>query len=133
MLDIDHFKKFNDTYGHEAGDLILQKVARVIQKAVRAEDIVCRYGGEEFTIIMPGLDLVMASSRAKLILDLVRHLELDYGGLTLKNLTISAGIAVYPEHGQTWTEVIQTADQALLQAKRKGRNRIEIARRITEE
>lgn len=126
MLDIDYFKKFNDTYGHEAGDLILQKVARVIQKAVRAEDIVCRYGGEEFTVIMPGLELAMASSRAELILNLVRHLEMDYGGLTLKNLTVSAGIAAYPDHGQTWPEVIQTADQALLQAKKNGRNRIKL-------
>lgn len=131
MLDIDHFKKFNDTYGHEAGDLILQKVASVIQKAVRAGDIVCRYGGEEFTVIMPGLELAMASSRTELILKLVRHLELDYGGLILKNLTVSAGIAAYPDHGQTWPEVIQIADQALFQAKKNGRNRIEIASQIT--
>ncbi|MGQ9800855.1 MAG: diguanylate cyclase [Candidatus Saccharicenans sp.] len=133
MLDIDHFKKFNDTYSHEAGDLVLQKVAQVIQKAVRAEDCVCRYGGEEFTIIMPGLELAKASSRAGLILNLVRHLEINYNGAVLKNLTVSAGVASYPEHGQNWSEVIQAADEALLQAKKNGRNRIEVAKKLTEE
>jgi len=124
MLDIDHFKKFNDTYGHEAGDFILQAVARTIQKSVRAEDIVCRYGGEEFTVILPGLELKKAVSRAELILDSVRHLEINYSGSLLKNLTISAGVAAFPEHGESWPELLQAADAALLQAKSQGRNRV---------
>jgi len=137
MLDIDRFKKFNDTYGHEAGDFILQAVARTIQKSVRAEDIVCRYGGEEFTVILPGLELKKAVSRAELILDSVRHLEINYGGSLLKNLTISAGVAAFPEHGESWPELLQAADSALLQAKSQGRNRIVMAKKdnpgITEE
>ena len=124
MVDIDHFKKFNDNYGHEAGDFILQAVARTIQKSVRAEDIVCRYGGEEFTVILPGLELKKAVSRAELILDSVRHLEINYGGSVLKNLTISAGVAVFPEHGENWPELLQAADTSLLQAKSQGRNRV---------
>ena len=127
MLDIDHFKKFNDTYGHEAGDFILQAVARTIQKSVRAEDIVCRYGGEEFTVILPGLELKKAVSRAELILDSVRHLEINYSGSLLKNLTISAGVAAFPEHGESWPELLQAADAALLRAKSSGRQRIEVA------
>ncbi|MBC7349174.1 MAG: diguanylate cyclase [Candidatus Aminicenantes bacterium] len=124
MLDIDHFKKFNDTYGHEAGDLILQAVARTVQKSVRAEDIVCRYGGEEFTVILPGLELKKAVNRAELILDAVRHLEIKYGDSVLKSLTISAGVAVFPDHGKNWPELFQAADAALLQAKSQGRNRV---------
>ena len=129
MLDIDHFKKFNDTYGHEAGDFILQAVARTIEKSVRAEDIVCRYGGEEFTVILPGLELKKAVSRAELILDSVRHLEINYGGSLLKNLTISAGVAAFPEHGEKWPELLRAADAALLQAKSQGRNRVVMAKK----
>jgi diguanylate cyclase (GGDEF)-like protein/PAS domain S-box-containing protein len=129
MLDIDRFKKFNDTYGHEAGDFILQAVARTIQKSVRAEDIVCRYGGEEFTVILPGLELKKAVSRAELILDSVRHLEINYSGSLLKNLTISAGVAAFPEHGEKWPELLQAADAALLQAKSQGRNRVVMAKK----
>jgi len=95
MLDIDHFKKFNDSSGHEAGDFILQTIARTLQRAVRSEDIVCRYGGEEFTVI--------------------------------RNITISAGVSAYPDHADQWTELIQVADTALLQAKNEGRNRVIVA------
>ncbi|MBC7364120.1 MAG: GGDEF domain-containing protein, partial [Candidatus Aminicenantes bacterium] len=129
MLDIDHFKKFNDTYGHEAGDFILQAVARTIQKSVRAEDIVCRFGGEEFIVILPGLELEKAVCRAELILDAVRRLEIKYSDSVLKNLTISAGVAAFPEHGENWPELLQAADSALLQAKSQGRNRVVMAKK----
>ncbi len=130
MLDIDHFKKFNDTYGHEAGDYVLQAIAGTIRKAVRAEDIVCRYGGEEFTVILPGLELGKAIRRAEIILDLVRHLELNFAGSLLKNLTVSAGVASFPEHGQKWPDVLQMADLALLKAKSEGRDRVKVAEKI---
>jgi diguanylate cyclase (GGDEF)-like protein/PAS domain S-box-containing protein len=129
MLDIDQFKKFNDTYGHEAGDFILQTIAQTMQKAVRGEDIVCRFGGEEFTVIMPGLSLEKAIIRAQLILDSVRHLEVSYGGEVLKNLTMSAGVAAFPDHGNRWPELLQAADAALLQAKSQGRNRVVMAKK----
>lgn len=130
MLDIDHFKKFNDTYGHEAGDYVLQAIAGTIKKAVRAEDIICRFGGEEFTIILPGLELDRAVKRAELILDMVRHLELKFAGSLLSHLTVSAGVASFPEHGQKWSEVLQAADLALLKAKSEGRNRVIAAEKI---
>ncbi|MBC7361675.1 MAG: diguanylate cyclase [Candidatus Aminicenantes bacterium] len=127
MLDIDHFKKFNDSYGHEAGDFILQTIARTLERAVRAEDIVCRYGGEEFTVILPGLPLDKAVSRAELILDSVRHLEVNYGKTVIHNITISAGVSAYPDHADQWTELIQLADTALFKAKNEGRNRVIVA------
>ncbi|MDI6849944.1 MAG: diguanylate cyclase [Candidatus Saccharicenans sp.] len=127
MVDLDRFKRINDSYGHEAGDYLLQMMARTLQRSVRAEDIVCRYGGEEFTIILPGLSLEKAVSRAQLTLDSVRHLELNYGGLIIKNISISAGVASCPEHGLNWPEVIQAADLALLRAKQEGRDRVVMA------
>lgn len=127
MVDLDRFKRINDSYGHEAGDYLLQMIARTLQRSVRAEDIVCRYGGEEFTIILPGLSLEKAVSRAQLTLDSVRHLELNYGGLIIKNISISAGVASCPEHGLNWPEVIQAADLALLRAKQEGRDRVVMA------
>ena len=127
MVDLDRFKRINDSYGHEAGDYLLQMMARTLQRSVRAEDIVCRYGGEEFTIILPGLSLEKAVSRAQLTLDSVRHLELNYGGLIIKNISISAGVASCPEHGLNWPEVIQAADLALLRAKQEGRDQVVMA------
>ncbi|MCX8160745.1 MAG: diguanylate cyclase [Candidatus Saccharicenans sp.] len=127
MVDIDHFKKVNDFYGHEAGDYLLQTIARTLQRAVRSDDIVCRYGGEEFTIIMPGLSLERALHRAEIMLDSVRHLELNYGGTIIQRVTISAGVASFPGCGDRWPEIIQAADLALLRAKQEGRDRVKVA------
>ena len=123
MFDIDHFKAVNDLYGHEAGDLALQTIARQLQKAVRAEDIVCRFGGEEFTMVMPGLGLDLAVSRAWSILDSVRSLEMASGGRLLQKITMSAGVASFPLHGLTPADVLKAADQALFRAKKEGRDR----------
>lgn len=127
MADIDHFKKINDFYGHEAGDYVLQITARTLQRTVRSEDIVCRYGGEEFTVIMPGLALEKARARAEMILSSVNQLEIVQGNTIIQNITISAGVSSYPEHGDRWPELIQAADLALLQAKQEGRNRVRTA------
>lgn len=124
MLDIDHFKKFNDMYGHDAGDAVLQALARLMRSAVRKGDIVCRYGGEEFFIIMPGTGLGTAEERAQLLLERVRCLEVRQGMLTLKGITISIGLALYPEHGSTAEELLLAADAALLEAKKSGRDRL---------
>mgnify|MGYP001171506957 CR=1 FL=1 len=122
MFDIDHFKKINDLYGHEAGDLALQAVARQLQKSVRAEDIVCRFGGEEFTAVMPGLPLDKALQRATVILEAVRNLELVFDVTLLQTLTMSAGVASFPFHGPTPADVLQAADRALFRAKKEGRD-----------
>jgi len=130
MLDLDYFKQFNDRYGHDAGDAVLEAVARLLQKSVRREDIVCRYGGEEFMIIMPGNTEEVARARAELILDRVRHLEIQHGSHVFRQLTISIGLALFPRDGDAADALIQAADQALLEAKRRGRNRLVIAGEI---
>lgn len=127
MLDIDHFKKFNDLFGHDAGDEVLAALARIFQKSVRREDVVCRYGGEEFTIIMPVNSLDIARSRAELILDRVHHLEIFHNDNVFRNLTVSIGLASFPENGETAEAILSAADQALLEAKKRGRNRIVLA------
>ncbi|MGB4704924.1 MAG: diguanylate cyclase [Candidatus Saccharicenans sp.] len=133
MVDLDRFKRINDSYGHEAGDYLLQMIARTLQRLVRSEDIVCRYGGEEFTVVLPGLSLTRAVERARLLLDSVRHLELSFGGSIIKNITISAGVASCPDHGLSWQEVIQAADLALLRAKKEGRDRVVVAGKSEDE
>jgi len=130
MLDLDHFKKFNDRYGHDAGDAVLEAVARVLKRSVRREDIVCRFGGEEFTIIMPGNTKEAARRRAELILDRVRHLEIQHGSHVFPQLTISIGLAFFPQDGDSADDLIQAADWALLEAKRQGRNRLVMAGEI---
>jgi len=124
MFDIDHFKAVNDSYGHEAGDVVLQSIARELQSIVRTEDIVCRFGGEEFVVVMPGMDFKKAAARASLILQAVRNLELLVGETKLIKITMSAGVASFPSHGKTPAEVLQAADQALFRAKKLGRDRV---------
>jgi diguanylate cyclase (GGDEF)-like protein len=123
MADIDHFKNINDTYGHHAGDLMLQAVARILKESVRTADSVCRYGGEEFVIILPGASLNIIERIAKKIRTRFEKYKLEYEGQTLR-ATISLGAASFPQHASSLAEVIQRADQALYQAKRGGRNRV---------
>jgi diguanylate cyclase (GGDEF)-like protein len=125
MIDIDHFKNFNDTFGHEAGDYVLQKFGVIITKLVRGEDIPCRYGGEEFTLIIPEADLETTKKRAMELLDQTRKMDLIHGDKTLGSITISIGIAVFPGHGTTCDSLIRSADQALYFAKSKGRDQIQ--------
>lgn len=130
MVDIDHFKQFNDAEGHEAGDMMLQAVGRFLQSCVRKEDIVCRYGGEEFTVILPGSSLEVAKKRAEILLEGVRKLDVRYGGKVLENISLSLGVAVFPDDGSTGALVTQAADSALLQAKKSGRNRVRLSREV---
>lgn len=122
MLDIDHFKQFNDTFGHEAGDVVLREVADAMRLGVRSEDIVCRYGGEEFVIIMPEITTRAALDRAELLRRMVGDLALRYHGQLLRQVTISVGVAMYPDHSELPEELLRTADHALYAAKHKGRN-----------
>lgn len=122
MLDIDHFKQFNDAFGHEAGDVVLREVADAMRLGVRSEDIVCRYGGEEFVIIMPEITTRAALDRAELLRRMVGDLALRYHGQLLRQVTISVGVAMYPDHSDMPEELLRTADHALYAAKHKGRN-----------
>lgn len=124
MLDLDHFKKFNDAYGHDAGDALMRLVGSTLQRSIRAEDIACRYGGEEFTLILPEASLVDAAQRAESIRESIRNLNVQHRRQQLGGVTISAGVAIFPDHGPTGDAVLRAADAALYQAKSRGRDRV---------
>ena len=127
MLDLDHFRRFNNTFGHEAGDLVLQELGKFLQNNVRKEDIACRYGGEEFTLILPGASLEITKKRAEMLQQNVQNMHITCNGKTLDRVTFSMGVAIYPDNGQTQDAVIQAADEALYRAKHAGRKRIRLA------
>jgi diguanylate cyclase (GGDEF)-like protein/PAS domain S-box-containing protein len=127
MLDLDHFKNFNDTYGHDAGDAVLREAASFLAKSVRAEDIVCRFGGEEFVIILPMADLKASQARAERIRSKLRELTVMHQGQSLGMITVSVGVAELPRHGTIPRELLDAADAALYRAKREGRDRVVIA------
>jgi diguanylate cyclase (GGDEF)-like protein/PAS domain S-box-containing protein len=126
MIDIDHFKSINDTYGHEAGDLILKQLGKLLSTETRRADAACRFGGEEFCVVMSGAPLPIAVQRAEALRSKFAAIKVDYGNKTIQ-ATISLGISCYPEHGLNGQEVVKSADNALYRAKRNGRNRIETA------
>ena len=127
MLDVDHFKDFNDTHGHAAGDTVLQAVAEVCRNTVRTEDIACRYGGEEFTIILPDISPETAYMRADSIRLAVASLRVSDGREDYGEVTMSIGIALYPESGTTSEVLLRRADQALYRAKQQGRDQVLLA------
>jgi len=124
MLDVDHFKKYNDAHGHPAGDEVLKKVANILRSCTRAGDCTARYGGEEFAVLLSGKSVDAALQLAERIRERVAAEEFVGG-----KVTISAGIAEFPHHGHTAEAVISSADEALYEAKRQGRNRVVAARR----
>ena len=126
ILDIDKFKQVNDEYGHEAGDQVLVELADQLTRSVRDEDIVYRYGGEEFVIILPGASLDAARERALSVSRDVRLVRVETANAPIK-MTISAGVATYPEHGETKEQLLVQADKALYLAKQSGRDRVELA------
>ncbi len=127
MIDIDYFKVFNDTFGHDAGDRVLQCVGKCLQDQVRDIGIACRYGGEELTLVLPHYPPAQAQSVAEQTRQAIKNLEVCHRGKLLAPITISAGVACYPEQGQTLLEVLKRADLALYQAKNEGRDRVAIA------
>ncbi|TJV25064.1 MAG: diguanylate cyclase [Mesorhizobium sp.] len=127
MLDVDHFKQFNDTFGHEAGDLVLKQVAATLIEHARDSDVVSRYGGEEFALVMPGSSVQEGAERAEALRQAIRKLHLTHRGRTLGTVTASFGVAAYPEHGVGWAELTNAADHALYEAKGNGRDRVAIA------
>jgi diguanylate cyclase (GGDEF)-like protein/PAS domain S-box-containing protein len=130
MFDIDHFKHFNDTFGHEAGDTVLRVLGDFLQKRIRGEDIACRYGGEEFTLILPEASLDATRQRAEQLLQEVKLLDLQHRGQALSSITLSMGVAAFPEHGLTAEEILRAADAALYRAKATGRARVVVADKL---
>ncbi len=124
MLDVDFFKKFNDQYGHEAGDAVLRALGRTIKDNCRKGDIACRFGGEEFTVILADTDLALAREWGERLMQKVCAMEVKSGGTVLSHIAISMGLALYPEHGEDMETLIQAADRALYDAKHAGRNRL---------
>ncbi len=127
MLDVDHFKTFNDTWGHAAGDTVLKDVAEVLRTSVREEDIVCRYGGEEFMIILTDISPEDAWERAEGLRRAVASLRISLGKDVVAEVTVSIGVALYPSDGEGAEILVPKADKALYRAKREGRNRVLLA------
>ena len=127
MLDVDRFKRFNDTFGHDAGDAVLRELAIFLQSNLQGADIACRYGGEELTLILPETQLEQARVRAEQLRQGVKHLSLQHRGQDLGTMTLSLGVACFPEHGTKGNLVMQAADAALYRAKSQGRDRVAIA------
>ena len=127
MVDIDYFKRFNDTFGHDGGDALLRKLGNFLQKHVRGSDIACRYGGEEFTLILPEASLEVTHQRAEKIRESVKDLRVHQGQKVLDPITLSMGVAVFPGHGTTHRALLQAADVALYRAKETGRDRVCLA------
>ncbi len=124
LLDIDHFKRINDTFGHGAGDMVLRRLGLLLQAFVRESDVACRVGGEEFTLLLPEGPLPIATQRAEDIRKAVSDLALTHENQDVGAVTVSLGVATYPDHGATADALIRAADQVLYDAKRKGRNRV---------
>ncbi len=122
MADVDHFKKFNDRHGHAAGDLVLAEMAKFLRWKVRSADIVCRYGGEEFAIILPESSLPDGVKRAEMLKEGVKGLHVSYAGQELGPVTMSLGVSAYPDHGSTPQDLLRAADGALYRAKQAGRD-----------
>jgi diguanylate cyclase (GGDEF)-like protein len=123
-LDIDHFKRINDSLGHAAGDIALRRVGLLLQGFVRQSDIACRVGGEEFSVLLPEASLQIAAQRAEDIRKAVQELKLKFGDTEIGAITVSLGVAAFPEHGTSVDALIHAADQALYDAKYRGRDRV---------
>jgi diguanylate cyclase (GGDEF)-like protein len=130
MMDLDHFKRYNDTFGHSAGDELLRALSNLLKSHIRGEDIACRYGGEEFLLILPGISLEVALARAESLRQAVKEMHQHSPGL--EPTTLSLGVAVYPAHGDTGLHLIKAADVALYRAKQAGRDQV-MAAEFTEE
>jgi diguanylate cyclase (GGDEF)-like protein len=132
LIDLDHFKRVNDSSGHEAGDIALRAVADLLRANVRGSDIACRFGGEEFALILPETDAEAAVRRAEGIRVAISKLDLSYSGKPLGRMTASFGLALFPDHAPDTDELLRVADVALYAAKGAGRNRVVVGHRRIE-
>lgn len=127
MVDIDHFKKFNDVFGHAAGDLVLSELAKFFSSGLRGCDIVCRYGGEEFALVLPDANIENTFTRAQQLVEKAREIRVHFSGQALGQITLSMGVSAYPVHGEKLEEILKAADIALYRAKQTGRDRVVMA------
>ncbi len=127
MLDVDHFKQFNDTFGHEAGDAVLRSLGNVLRTQFRGEDIVCRYGGEEFVIILPEASHEMTHKRAEQLREAVKKDLVQLRGQSLGYISLSIGVSSFPANGSTGEALVSAADAALYRAKEEGRDRVVVS------
>jgi diguanylate cyclase (GGDEF)-like protein len=127
MIDLDHLKGLNDTYGHAAGDEVLHQLGILLGTQIRGSDIVCRFGGDEFVMILPEASLKVTLERAEGLRLEAKELTVLFGGLTVEVITLSIGVAVFPNHGTTRLPLLAAVDAAMYRAKREGRNRVAAA------
>jgi diguanylate cyclase (GGDEF)-like protein len=127
LIDVDHFKRFNDTFGHEAGDIVLRTLGHLLQSQLRSEDIVCRFGGEEFVVILPDAPLDGARQRGEQLRAATKELITEYHGQTLGRVTLSIGVSTFPANGGNGTALLEAADAALYRAKKEGRDCVVLA------
>jgi len=127
MLDLDKLKYFNDSYGHAVGDHILRELGKILINYVRNEDIPSRIGGDEFVIVLPDTSKKVTQRRAEMICEKVSEAEIIFEGKTLEKISVSGGVAAYPNDGNDSSEILKAADQALYHAKHDGRNRISVS------
>jgi diguanylate cyclase (GGDEF)-like protein len=127
MMDMDHFKEFNDTHGHAAGDALLERFGDLLLTLTRVEDAACRYGGDEFVVLLPESPLEVALLRAEEIRHTANRLNVKHEGTALDAVTLTIGVAAYPDHGGDMAGLVQAADEAMYRAKHAGGNRVEVA------
>lgn len=128
MFDIDEFKKINDTHGHHAGDVVIRKMAEIVKKSTRGSDLVGRFGGDEFMVLITSTTEEQAASFAEKIREMISATDIAIPGTEVPvRVTVSGGLAMFPTHGQSTTELFRAADEALYESKRQGRNRILLA------
>lgn len=132
LIDIDFFKKVNDTYGHQAGDLVLKELAQTLQKRVRDSDVLARYGGEEFAVVLKDIDSEQAKKIAEEFREIVERLVVDYNGQKI-NITISVGVSTFSEENNVPEKIVTSADSALYQAKKRGRNCVEVSGKVCDD
>lgn len=125
-IDVDHFKKYNDNHGHDAGDMVLRAVGECMENTFRNEDVPCRFGGEEFIVLLPGASIEVAARRAEQLRSKVESLIVRYLEKNLPRVTISIGVAAFPDAGDNPELILKAADEALYRAKAGGRNRVEL-------
>lgn len=131
ILDVDYFKNFNDTFGHQAGDAVLQAIGKLLIQSISNVDLACRYGGEEFLVVLAGANLAVTQAKAETIRSQVKLLQLEYEGKSLGSITCSLGVACFPKHGQTLQDLVAIADAALYEGKKLGRDRVVTPEQIT--
>jgi diguanylate cyclase (GGDEF)-like protein len=128
MFDIDEFKKINDTHGHQAGDVVIKKMAELVKKNIRSSDLVGRYGGDEFMVLITSTTEEQATSFAGHLREKISTTDIAIPGTKVPvRISISGGLAMFPTHGQSTTDLFRAADDALYESKRQGRNRILLA------